>query len=73
MPKDAKKNLRGNEEFEGYAVDLIAEIAEILSKFYAIMRTKQINFIVQIRILRWITNKSKYGSFAVLNKPNRCN
>ena len=32
MPKDAKKNLRGNEEFEGYAVDLIAEIAEILSK-----------------------------------------
>ena len=32
MYKDSSKRLTGNEAFEGYAIDLIKEIAEILSK-----------------------------------------
>ena len=32
MIRDTSEKLVGNEEFEGYAIDLIAEIAKILSK-----------------------------------------
>ncbi len=32
MYQDSEKRLTGNEVFEGYAIDLIKEVAEILSK-----------------------------------------
>lgn len=32
MYRDSSKRLTGNDVFEGYAIDLIKEIAEILSK-----------------------------------------
>ncbi len=40
MYKDSSKRLTGNEAFEGYAIDLIKEIAEILSKRKVTNRTK---------------------------------
>ena len=33
MYRDSEKRLTGNDVFEGYAIDLIKEVAEILSKF----------------------------------------
>lgn len=33
MYRDSDKHLSGNDVFEGYAIDLIKEVAEILSKF----------------------------------------
>ena len=33
MYKDTSERLEGNDIFEGYAIDLIKEIAEVLSKF----------------------------------------
>lgn len=33
MYRDSDKRLTGNDVFEGYAIDLIKEVAEILSKF----------------------------------------
>ena len=36
MYKDSQKRLTGNDVFEGYAIDLIKEVAEILSKFFYI-------------------------------------
>ncbi len=42
MYRDSQKRLTGNDVFEGYAIDLIKEVAEILSelsKFYALIPT----------------------------------
>ena len=35
MYKDADKRLTGNDVFEGYAIDLIKDVADILSEFLA--------------------------------------
>jgi len=39
MYQESEKRLTGNYIFEGYAIDLIKEVAEILSKFAIILRS----------------------------------
>ena len=42
MYKDSSDRLLGNDAFEGFAIELISEIAQILSKFYLISEIAQI-------------------------------
>ena len=43
MYKDADKRLTGNDVFEGYAIDLIKDVADILSEFLAVQKVFDIN------------------------------
>ena len=53
MVRQSQERLAGNEAFEGFAIDLIAEIAEILSKAHGHLEDNSLNrllFRVQLHL-----------------------
>ena len=53
MVRQSQERLAGNEAFEGFAIDLIAEIAEILSKAHGHHQDNSLNrlsFRVQLHL-----------------------
>ena len=64
MYQDSPKRMTGNDAFEGYAIDLITEIAQILSKYWLNISKKKIapsRFVSEFNYtFKWVDDH-KYG------------
>ena len=64
MVRQGPDRLTGNEAFEGFAIDLIAEIAQILSKSFQYYNRHKIFFIEFNFTLKWVDD----GAYGFMNK-----
>lgn len=60
MHRDSSKRLTGNDVFEGYAIDLVKEIAEILSEFSLLPLVQKKRMLVRLNSSSYLLPEFNY-------------